>query len=114
MAMVADSSAAPTGSTRGPRHDRRRKERLKLSLPVHIRPFDARFSEVEDVAEVIDFPRDGIYFRTSMPHYLMGMRLIATFPYGDKASVRRRFLTSVVRLEHRDDGIHGVAVRVLL
>lgn len=115
MARLAEPSAAAiTVPVRKPRHDKRDRQRLKVSLPVHVRPFEARFADIEDVAQVIDFTRDGIYFTTSMPHYFMGMRLIATFPYGDKASVRRRFLASVVRLEHRDDGSHGVAVRVLL
>lgn len=102
------------GPVRKPHPNKRRRQRLKVLLPVHVRPFDARFSDIEDVAQVIDFTRDGIYFTTFMPHYFLGMRLIATFPYGDKASARRRFLASVVRLEHRDDGSHGVAVRVLL
>ena len=60
--------------------DARRRKRLKVSLPLHIRPFDARFAEIEDVGQVIDFTRDGLYFTTSMPHYSMGMRLMITFP----------------------------------
>ncbi len=94
--------------------DARRRERLKISLPVHVRPFDARYAEIEDVAQVIDFTRDGLFFRTCMPHYCLGMRLIVTFPYGDKVSAHRRMLTTVVRLDRFDDGSRGVAVRVLL
>jgi hypothetical protein len=94
--------------------DARRRQRLKTSLPVHVRPFDARYAEIEDVGQVVDFTRDGLFFRSCMPHYSVGMRLIVTFPYGDKVSAHRRMLTTVVRLDQYDDGTRGVAVRVLL
>jgi hypothetical protein len=97
-----------------PGRDARRRKRLRLSLPVHVRPFDARYTEIEDVGQVIDFTRDGLFFRTCMPHYCEGMRLIVTFPFGDKVSAHRRMLATVVRLDHFDDGTRGIAVRVLL
>jgi hypothetical protein len=85
-----------------------------VSLPLHARPFDARFAEIEDVGEVIDFTRDGLYFLTCMPHYFVGMRLIVTFPYGDRVSAHRKFLGEVVRMEERPQGTIGVALRFLL
>ena len=94
--------------------DARRRQRLKISLPVHVRPFDPRFEGIEDVGHVVNFTRDGLYFRTCMPHYFLGMRLIVTFPYGDKISAHRTFLVTVVRLENRRDRSRGVAVRFLL
>ncbi len=94
--------------------DARRRKRLKVSLPVHVRPFDARFVEIEDVGQVVDFTRDGLYFVTSMPHYFVGMRLIVTFPYGDNVSAHRKFLASVVRLEDHDRQKRGIALRFLL
>jgi hypothetical protein len=97
-----------------PRKDDRRRERLKVRLPLQVRPFDARFIDIEDVGEVVDFTRDGLYFVTCMPHYLLGMRLIITFPFGAKASTHHRFLGSVVRLEDRPDGTRGIAVRFLV
>jgi hypothetical protein len=100
-------------SSEVPREARRRK-RLKVSLPVHVRPFDARFAEIEDIGQVVDFTRDGLYFVTSMPHYFVGMRLIVTFPYGDNVSARRKFLASIVRLEHRGEQKRGVALRLVL
>lgn len=92
----------------------RRRERLKVSLPVQVQPFDARFIDIIDVGEVSDFTRDGLYFSTCMPHYFMGMRLIVTFPFGDQASAHKRFLATIVRMEDREDGNRGVAVRFLL
>ncbi|MGA8223027.1 MAG: hypothetical protein WB780_15370 [Candidatus Acidiferrales bacterium] len=96
------------------RKNGRRRERLKLRLPVQVRPFDARFIDIEDVGQVMDFTRDGLYFITCMPHYLLGMRLIVTFPFGEKASAHHRFLGSVVRLEDRPDGTRGIAVRFIV
>jgi hypothetical protein len=94
--------------------DARRRKRLNVSLPLHIRPFDARFAEIEDVGQVMDFTRDGLYFVTSMPHYSVGMRVMITFPYGDKVSAHRKFLGSIVRLEDRGANHVGIAVRFLL
>lgn len=118
---VLESSEAPAWSperaeARGNRVkcDARRSKRLKISLPVHVRPFDARYADLEDVGKMIDFSRHGLFFRTDMPHYCVGMRLIVTFPYGDKVSAHRRMLASIVRVEHFHDGTHGVAAKVLL
>src|SRR6202035_6087176 len=92
----------------------RRRERLKVSLPVQVQPFDARFIDIIDVGEVSDFTRDGLYFSTCMPHYFMGMRLLVTFPFGEKISAHKKFLGSIVRMETRPNGTLGIAVRFLL
>src|ERR1017187_521118 len=106
-------SPAVEATQKAPRDGRRRK-RLQVSLPLHVCPFDARYAEIEDVGHVIDFTRDGLYFITSMPHYLVGMRLIVTFPYGENASAHRKFLATVVRLEVRGNDTRGIALRFLL
>jgi len=111
---VADSAIARFLPARTNQRDARRRKRLKLALPLHVRPFDARFIDIEDVGEVIDFTQDGLFFVTCMPHYIVGMRLIVTFPFGDRASAHRKFLGVVVRLEERSNGRSGVAVRFLL
>lgn len=99
---------------RKPTKDGRRRRRISVSLPVHVRPFDTRFAEIEDVGHVQNFTRDGLYFVTCMPHYFRGMRLIVTFPFGDNVSAHRRFLGEVVRLEERLKGTTGIAVKFLL
>ena len=78
-----------------------------------MRSFDPRYSGIEDVAQVIDFTRDGIYFTSAMPHYFLGMRLFVTFPYGDKISAHRTFLGSIVRIEDRGPSHRGIAVKFL-
>ncbi len=113
MATQASTAAQSLpGAEKELRRDARRRKRLKVSLLAHIRPFDPRFEEVEETAEVSDFSRDGLYFRTCMPHYFVGMPLLIAFPYGKTAPVTRRFLVYVVRVDHRHDGFHGVAVQV--
>ena len=94
--------------------DARHRKRVKVSLPLQVRPFDARFADIVDVGEVIDFTRDGLYFATCMPHYFVGMRLLVTFPFGDNISAHKVFLGKIVRMEDRKSGSRGVAVRFLV
>jgi hypothetical protein len=49
-----------------------------------------------------------------MPHYFVGMRLLVTFPFGEKISAHKKFLGSVVRVEDRPNASVGVAVRFVL
>lgn len=92
----------------------RRRKRLELALPVEVRPFDARFIDIVDVGEVVDFTRDGLYFASCMPHYFTGMRLIVTFPFGKNVLAHRKFLGTVVRMEDRTNGLRGIAVKFVL
>lgn len=116
--MRATLSVDPgTVSGRSPangKKEARRRKRIQLSLPVHVRPFDARLLDMEDTGQVLDFSQNGLFFVTCMPHYTVGMRLIVTFPFGDTVSAHRKFLGTVVRLVERQSGQLGVAVRFLL
>jgi hypothetical protein len=97
---------------RKPRRDSRGRARLKMALPLHVRPLDDRFADQEDMGEVVDFNCDGLYFTTSKLHYEPGMKLAVTFPYGENAPVQRRFVGSVVRVEHRWIGSRGIGIRL--
>jgi hypothetical protein len=92
--------------------DPRRRKRLKISLPLHVRPLDHRFADEEDLGEVVDFNSDGIYFTTSKLHYAPGMKLDITFPFGENVPARRKFVGSVVRVEHRWIGSRGIGIRL--
>lgn len=96
-----------------PNRDGRRRKRLNLSLPVHLRPFDARLQEIEEVGQVINFTSDGLYCTTSMPHYFVGMRLVVTFPFGDNVAAHRKFLGLIVRMVDIGNGNNGIGVRFL-
>lgn len=112
--MTLGTWSAQLGGTwaRTLRRESRRRKRLKMSLPLHVRPLDVQLSDQEDLGDVIDFNSDGLYFTTSKIHYAPGMKLIVTFPYSESAPVRREFLGSVVRVEHRWIGSRGVGVRL--
>jgi hypothetical protein len=104
----------PISERQAPGKDARRRRRIKVSLPLQVRPFDARFADIVDVGEVVDFTRDGLYFATCMPHYFIGMRLLVTFPFGDKVCAHKKLLGKIVRMERHDNGSHGVAVKFLV
>lgn len=114
MTISAHDHEVRTKRNRANVKDARRRQRIKFSLPVHVRPFNSRLLNIEDVGEVLNFTQDGLYFVSCMPHYQTGMRVIVTFPFGDAAAAQRRFLGTVVRLEERPYGHSGVAVRFLL
>jgi hypothetical protein len=115
MATAVCTTTEPAaGKARDRSRDARRRKRLELALPVEVRPFDARFIDIVDVGEVVDFTRDGLYFASCMPHYFTGMRLIVTFPFGKNVSAHRKFLGTVVRMEDRTNGLRGIAVKFVL
>ncbi len=94
------------------RRDSRHRKRLKMSLPLHVRPVDHRFADQEDLGEVVDFNSQGLYFTTSKLHYALGMKLDITFPFGENVPARRKFTGSVVRVEHRWIGSRGIGIRL--
>ena len=94
------------------RGESRRRKRLKMSLPLHVRPLDERLVDQEDLGEVVDFHSEGLYFTTSKLHYAPGMKLDITFPFGENVPARRKFVGSVVRVEHRWIGSRGVGIRL--
>jgi len=113
-AVHAPHTAAHAPTRKSAARETRRRERLKMSLPVEVRPFDARFMDIADVGEVTDFTRDGLLFRHLHAHYFVGMRLLVTFPFGKKISAHKKFLGTIVRMEERQDAAMGIAVRFLL
>ena len=94
------------------RRESRGRKRLKADLPLHVRPLDHELADQEDLGQVLDFNRDGLFFTTSKLHYAPGMKLIVTFPYSEHAPARRKFVGSVVRVEHRWIGSRGIGVRL--
>ena len=95
------------------RSERRQRERLEFSLPVHVRPLNPRQKQLEEVSNALNFSRKGLYFTTRLNHYYVGMGLLVTIPYCSVATLRRKYLGEVVRVEHLADGRQGVAVRFL-
>jgi len=113
MSLGTWTSHQPGGVwARTMRRESRRRKRLKMSLPLHVRPLDHRFADYEDLGDVLDFNSHGLYFTTSKLHYTPGMKLDITFPFGENVLARRKFTGSVVRVEHRWIGSRGIGIRL--
>jgi hypothetical protein len=94
-------------------NERRTRERLKVCLPVHIRPLRSSQQQTGEAAITMDFNRNGLCFATSRNHYHVGMSLFLTFPYSPSTSVRKEYAGEVVRVELLPNGHRAVAVKFL-
>jgi hypothetical protein len=92
------------------RRERRQRDRLQISLPARLKPFDPKHIHLEEVQSTLNFNRDGLYFATWAEHYSLGMRVLVSVPFQSASYVRREYLGKVVRLEPLADGRRGVAL----
>jgi hypothetical protein len=90
----------------------RRRNRLKVTLPVRVRRVDPCGEPAEELQTTIDFNRHGVFFATSSDHYRTGMKLLVAFPYSPGA-ICQEYAGEVVRIEELSDSRYGVAVRFL-
>lgn len=102
---------SPFGNDR--RYERRTLERLKISVPVHIRSIDLSEHAILEAATTIDVNRHGLCFSTSREHYHVGMSLCMTFPYSSPVMVRKEFVGKVVRVDSLPNGGRSVAVQFI-
>ena len=94
-----------TASEHHSREERRKRERVKAPLPVHVRLLD---QPVEELTKTLDITRYGLCFTTSRDHYRLGMPLFLTLPY---CAGSVRCLSEVVRVGGLPNGSRAVAVR---
>lgn len=91
--------------------ERRRTDRVEISLPIRVRPYDPKEASFDDVCCTLNASRDGVYYASSCQKYRVGMQLRVTFPYSNLAYSRNvDFLGRVVRIDTLSDGRLGVAV----
>jgi PilZ domain len=95
------------------RSERRILERLKISVPVHVRSIDRSEHAILEAATTIDVNRHGLCFSTSRDHYQVGMSLCLTFPYSSPVMVRKEFVGKVVRVDSLPNGGRSVAVQFI-
>ena len=95
------------------RNERRTLERLKISVPVHVRSIDPSEHAILEAATTIDVNRHGLCFSTSRDHYHVGMSLCLTFPYSSPVMVRKEFVGNVVRVDSLPNGRRSVAVQFI-
>jgi len=94
-------------------NERRTLERLKISVPVHVRSIDPSERTILEAATTIDVNRHGLCFSTSRDHYRVGMSLCMTFPYSSPVMVRKEFVGNVVRVDSLPNGGRSVAVQFI-
>lgn len=87
--------------------ERRRRERLRVCLPVFVCRLDQSHPEV---TTTVDITRHGLRFTTSKAHYSVGTSLLVTFPYSGMNFVRKEYLSEVVRVDQVNGG-NAVAVK---
>ena len=90
--------------------ERRRRERLRVCLPVFVRRLDHSQAEI---ATTLDITRHGLRFKTSKDHYFPRMPLLVTFPYSGLNFVRKEYFGEIVRVEQVNGG-KAVAVKFQL
>ena len=95
------------------RKERRTLERLKISVPVHVRSLDPSDHAILEAATTINVNRHGLCFSTSRDHYQVGMPLCLTFPYSSPVMVRKEFVGNVVRVDSLPNGGRSVAVQFI-
>jgi hypothetical protein len=108
-----DVAAAPPETAKekpATRSERRTDPRIRLYLPVRIRPEDFRLPE--EVRPAQNSSDNGLYFTTWRDTYYPGMHLRLVYPYlSTSAENQRELKAEVVRVETLPNLQIGVAVR---
>ena len=94
--------------------DRRRTERVPVSLPVHVCSSDGAIDKFEEVSTTLNASRDGVYFSSDIQTYEVGMSLVVTFPYSDAPERNVHFFGTVVRIDALPEGRFGIAVELVM
>jgi hypothetical protein len=91
--------------------DRRGAVRAKLSQHVQLLPFKSQLSA--DTTTTRNLSRRGVYFETSLGHYVVGMYVRVTRNFCASDPVSRQEVGHVVRVEKLKSGKFGVAIRII-
>jgi hypothetical protein len=105
-----DGDSAERKLPRVPRHFRR----VECSLPIQVRQTGESASEVRDVCVTQNISRDGLYFKSALLNYREGMRLTISFlSHSGLFDPNVNYTGQVVRVDPIEDGVAGVAVRLV-
>jgi hypothetical protein len=94
--------------------DRRRTERVAVSMPVHVCSSDGEIDKVEEVSTTLNASRDGLYFSSDIQTYKPGMSLVVTFPFSHAPERNVYFFGKVVRIDQLPKGRFGIAVELVM
>jgi CheY-like chemotaxis protein len=89
------------GTHAADRGERRRRRRVRISMPVRLRGIDATVSGVGEITTTADVSRTGFLFHTTSAAYSLGMILKVTFPYSAAPdAIQAEQQARVVRISH--------------
>ena len=90
--------------------DRRREPRIRSPRPVYVHSAGLGEESFEEVRNMRDFSRNGVYFVTERDSYHPGLSLHVVPGFG---SLNLEYLGEVVRVDQLPHGEYGIAVRLL-
>jgi hypothetical protein len=99
-----------TAVIRPAQQEHRASRRVKVSRPLLARPSDPKYKE--EVQVTLNTSRDGIYFRTRLKHYHVGMRVSLILGYTPNDRCNSTSFGKVVRVDRLEDGSFGIAVHI--
>ena len=91
--------------------ERRLSHQTGLSLPTRIRPIDSAFPA--EYCTSFNVSHTGVYFKTSCPHYLLGMEVCVTSDFVVAGPNRAEIMGAVVRIDKLEDSGFGIAIHFL-
>jgi len=102
--------------SRAPRKsERRSSRRCKFTQLMRIRPTNPEGEFFEDLRGTISVSKTGVYFHTTEPSYILGMRLFVTMPFSQNPSEpTREYLAEVVRKDALPNGMTGIGIKMLM
>jgi hypothetical protein len=92
------------------KQEHRASRRVMISRPLLVRPSDPKYKE--EVQVTLNTSRDGLYFRTRLKHYRVGMRVSVILGYIPNDCCNSTSLGKVVRIDRLEDGGFGIAVHI--
>jgi hypothetical protein len=93
--------------------DRRRTERVPVSLPFRVSYADGDAGKIEEAGATLNVSFEGLYFSTQNRSYTVGMFLVVTFPYSHHSEHRANFFGKVARIDSLGNGLVGIAVKLV-
>jgi len=94
------------------RADRRRARRVRVGMSARIRHYNS-CDHSEEIRQVMNMSRDGVYFVTQRQNYREHMHLYVVCPDSESRGDCEREIGRVVRIDSLADGRWGVAVSFL-
>jgi hypothetical protein len=90
----------------------RRERRLKIAQPIRVRAED--FGDTVQMGETLNMARNGIYAMFPKNPFHIGMHVHVILGYRTGDPVQHEWLAEVLRIEKREEGNWGIAMKILL